>query len=1103
MFFIFDLKCASQRFCAHIRRLCSWGICIVLIAVCPPKSFAQSDDVKNSLRRCLWTAESIRTVRATRDYNALLAMIITEAAGRGNLYPTANALKDAISKAQQLAAAAPEVSLDPDLNPAKFREMLRRLQNTGIVPQDTLNDLLKELSRSPAEMTEEELILREQTVATKATFANFLQQHILAVYDMAGNANVRAIISNPVGSVSLPDVNIDVVALAGQSHIPDGVVKTAMLNLASTGTVDVANLRSVSATAINDAAAHFAQARNAFQAIVSGQPKFDTILTNIVPPNLQDRVAAVRQLVNSTPDQLEQFDTLRLVGSVLPLPPDVSKTVQTVAQIGSSIESTVSTVSHVASSLSTLGSVANLGMSFLTTGGLGALAGSLGSILGGGGPSNQEILDAVNRVGQQVQELHTVMVSRFDQVDRELKTINAKLDNGFATLGAQLAHIDADLRTVVATTSSIELAILQDRDTLQRAVINNIGTWNDNASQELHRNLVELFSAIDRADAHSDDMTRTDFRRLARYFTTLARTEVGKGALTGVQAADVYTLGFAATRLSRQTELYPVNYTMSFPISGDGTPTLQSMLAGAEGTRDLTTTPFVNERVWAIAANALATMVERWPNFANEIPSLRDAFDAVINNGKDLSALAKAIRTPESLPSRPLSGPYVNLLQSYQQHVDGLRGAFRQALRDEASNLSTSLGLSPGQAKALLDSFVATQGTQDAVMSGPWIVLRNLDYTPASVNATLCDGSGPVHQIAGAPLTGPGIQMVREANVLNTGVLSACIEVPGYVSTRIGDPVDHGGYGIVGHGAPCAALTQVTYGRLRVNVRFMFRLLSQPNDAAHRTVVAEASVIGPETELEGKIIGQPHWSGQPTEEGHDWNSECHNPNAWQIGMTNGFYVGNAAYVNNNWPTIAAGLSQSYYASGSYPYASGSQNEALTTMRNEDTAKLRLVYSRFVVDLSAILNKPPAPQNHIADVTPIVNEVSALEGLRALFREVTTIGYERTLARDDVLSGLLFGTESLPDGTEFRRFAVSCTQADRAQHVESCVADMIQMPSNRVQRLADRLTLVNNDLNAGRSSESHKLVEMTLDRLLMTRCLVPKTYNGGADCNANQ
>src|SRR5262245_55911073 len=117
----------------------------------------------------------------------------------------------------------------------------------------------------------------------------------------------------------------------------------------------------------------------------------------------------------------------------------------------------------------------------------------------------------------------------------ELRAINIKIDNGFATLGAQLANIHEDLRTVVATTSAIELAILQDRDTLQRAVINNIGSWTDDALKELHRNLVDLFSAIDRADAHADDLSRTDFRRLAQYFTTLARSEAAKGVLTGLQ----------------------------------------------------------------------------------------------------------------------------------------------------------------------------------------------------------------------------------------------------------------------------------------------------------------------------------------------------------------------------------------------------------------------------------------------------------------------------------------------------------------------------------------------------------------------------------------
>lgn len=1086
-----------------MKRRIAFVLLSVVFVTRTPRALAQQD-VKAGLTKSIWTAEAIRAIRASNDYNALLALVVTEAATKANLYPSPDELKQAIVRAQQLAAAAPIVTLDPDLNPATFREMLRRLRNTGILPAATITDLTRELSRSAADLTEEEAILRDATIATKATFASFMQQHLMGVYELADQPTARSILTTPIGSTSLPDTHLALPTLITQSHLPDGPVKAAILDIANSGTVNPDKLTAAATGALRTVTTRFDDARNTFQAIVSRQPHFDTLLSPAIPSAVQDKVAVAQRLLAATPDQLEQFDTLRTVANLIPLPPNVSNTIQTVAQIGSTIQSTISTVSHVASSLSTLGSVASIGMSFLTTGGIGALAGSLGSVLGGGGPSNQEILDAVNHVAQQVEQLHTEMIGRFDQVDRELQGINAKLDDGFRTLGAQLADMQIDLRRVVATTSSIELTILEDRDTLQRAVINTIGLWNENDLKELHRNLVELLAALDRADARPDDLTKEGFRKLAHYFTTLARTEAGKGALTGLQPAENYALGFAATRLARKSNLYPVNYTMTFPVAGVGTPTLQNLLTGTEANRDFSTQPYVNERVWAIAANALATMIERWPGFANEVPGLRDGLDAVIKNGRDLGGLAKALQTPETLPSKPISKPFTSTLQAYQRHVDALHAAIRNALRDEAVSYGRDQALSQEQITALSTAFAATQTTSttpiDGVTNGTYFVRSKITYTPPSLNAALCNGTGPAHQITGTPLTGYGLQQVREALALKTGVLSACLTIPYYISERDVTVSGHGGYGIVGHGAPCAADTVVTMKKLAVEVQFMFRLASDPDDAAHRIVIALARVAGPETEDRGRIVGQPHWSGQPTEPGHDWNSECHSPHAWHIGDTNSFYMGNAAYINATWNALAAGFSESYVDFGTYPYASGNRQAILASMRAQDTTKLFAVYSNLRSDLAAVLHQPaPAPQNRIVDVATISNEVHALEGVRALLRELTTIAYERTLSRDDVLSGLLFGTDGLPGGTELLQTTSTCDPGP----IDYCLAQLMQLPRTRAERLAERLALVNKGLQAGTLTDSHRLIDATLDRLGVARCVVPTIYNGKADCNGQR
>jgi len=221
-------------------------------------------------------------------------------------------------------------------------------------------------------------------------------------------------------------------------------------------------------------------------------------------------------------------------------------------------------------------------------------------------------------------------------------------------------------------------------------------------------------------------------------------------------------------------------------------------------------------------------------------------------------------------------------------------------------------------------------------------------------------------------------------------------------------------------------------------------------------------------------------------------------------MVDGRNPDDATYINSNWGVLATGFSASSQQNGSYPYASGDQEAVLDTMRTQDSAKLLAIYSNLFSDLIAVLQQPaPAPQNRIttATVKSIVDEVQSLEGLRALLRELTIIGYERTLSRDDVLSGLLFGSDSLQGVADLRVSTALCYQGQTSKAADSCLAEFAMRPSVRAQSLAQRLSLVNASISSGKLSDSHRLIEATLDRLGVARCVVPQTYNGKADCNA--
>lgn len=185
----------------------------------------------------------------------------------------------------------------------------------------------------------------------------------------------------------------------------------------------------------------------------------------------------------------------------------------------------------------------------------------------------------------------------------------------------------------------------------------------------------------------------------------------------------------------------------------------------------------------------------------------------------------------------------------------------------------------------------------------------------------------------------------------------------------------------MGQGAPCSADSAVSMVGVSVILRFVFRLNGDPDDPAHRIVIAEARVTGPEAENEVRVVGRAHWSGQPTEPGHEWDVEC--PIAWP-GSTDGFYVGDAAYLTNNWNAIATTLTGNVFAEGSYAYASGPRELILDEMLNREIQEWLTIYSNLATDLPAVLEQPvPAPQDRITRVAAITNEVQALEGIRAL------------------------------------------------------------------------------------------------------------------------
>jgi hypothetical protein len=1097
-------------------RLNSLRAALVFIAVAASSLFprgamcGQANPTIAQVQKALWTSETIRSIRSGQDYQALLALLITDESLKHNIYADAGALQQAIARAAALTQNISAPSLDPDLNATTLRAMLDHLRNANVLPADSINNLVAELTKSPLVLSEEEFILRVNSVRTKDEFDSFLQSRVSSIFDKAADARASAVLAAQVGAQHLLDPHIQFTALVDQSHLPEGPLRTTLHAFAATGVLNPDDLTTAAKQALKQTSTQFDSAQSALRAIVASQPPLDAILHAAIPPGIQTKIDAARQLISSTPDQLEQFDTLRLAATILPLPANVANTIQTVAKIGAAVQSTVSTVSHVASAISSMSSIASVGLSFFTTGGLGTLAGSLGSVFGGGGPSNQDILDAINKVDSDLQDMHRDMDARFDQVDAELKKIETNIDDGFQNIENGLKVINVKLDDLVPTTHSIEALLLDERATLERAAINSIGDRNDAALQELHRRLVKLTHAVELAESGHDEMTSDKFDDLAEYYSTLARTEAAKRPFSGLQVAEDYRFDTTSTRLSADSSFYLTNFVLSFPLAEQENKPLEALLPPPAGTRYVVGSPYVNERVWILAANSIATLLEHWPNFGYEIPQSRAGYEQMKAAGKDLQTLVKALQTPEAAAPAPLSKPLAALISSYQTASAKLTSEMQQGLVDEVTAFSRTKGLSAPQTQALQAAFSSPPlpgggrfAIPDPITGGSSYAMQNIKYEVPSLGASGCTGLNVPHTVSGTLPAGPGLNLARLSLGMNNAVLSACIEIGGPFNTHVVRK-DWGGYhmspGEQDGKAACAALTDMTVGHYIIQVDLMLRAAGDPDDAAHRIIIATSTASGPDTDLSAVVVNNIRWSGNKTDAGHNWNWECQSPHGWHAGMQAPAFTGFEAYINSNWNSFANNFAPAMFFFGTAAFANANGLNVYGTIKTKNDVDFNGIYTNFASDAVQAIDPPPPPgqsnniaANHVAQIAATVDELNAK---RALIANLSTIAFETTLQRDDVTAGLLFGTHSVLGKSAILDIIDACAANTDHGPVDTCLSTTLKIPlDQRPARVLDRLALVTSELAAGRITDNHIALQQTLDRLDADECLVPSAEDG--------
>lgn len=1050
---------------------------------------AQAPKLADQLVQAAWTANTLKRLRVSKNYGDIVAILIIEDAFSKNSPIDVASLSAQLAQARKITQALAISTPDPDLNPTTLLAAFQSLRGTDILPESSLDSLIGELAPTDTAHIEQRFMpLAAPT--TKQAFANFLEDHLANLYKLRNNASATSFLG---GIITFPNSSIEPKAYLDQVIPGNSRLKDTLEAAISSGSVDVNSLTSAATSDLSDSVTNFKTARLALEQIAKPQTDFDSIATGQwlpVQQTVANAVQKVNALVSATPDELEDFDLLHLGAAVLPLSPSAQNTLNTIAQIGSTVQSTVSTVSNVATSLSSLSTLANAGLSFLTTGGIGDLL-SVASLFGGGGPSNADILNAISNLSSQIDDLHHDMDDRFDRVDAEFSQLNAKIDGDFAALSSELQSQSA---LIIQTTNTIQSTLLSEKTILEKGTLNEIGAWQQDKIDLMDNNLIQLSAAIDRKNAGHDDLSRSQFRTLAQYFSILATRQAAEYPLSGLptdyqfSALQLEDLGTSAK------SIYALNYTLAAPVPGSAL-TVLGAVGGPLSARDIGAHAFVNEHIWIVAATALATMISEWPSYANEIPGLRNTFDAIVGNGKDISDLVTQLHTIGSDNGPSLSGGIGVLVDSYQTAATKLQGDLFSGFEDEISALAAARGLGKDQTTAVLNG----------AAFNPFFGAK---YVPTSVRAFQCSGLNPAkYTYSGDLLNKFDVDSYGLALALGHAEIEACVGAIGYESPE--PPIrenGHGGYSMMEHGTPyqyvCNADSMVTRAKPKLLLEMFVHRVGDPDDAAHRLLIGSATADGPEVETSESVIGNVRWSGATTPPGHNWNLECQ---VWRPGASTSLSVDFGGYFGQNWSQVNSAFSASS-ATVSHlvitpPNATGDRDTIIKELSQDDLTDIVTLWNRAAGDFISILaDNTTAGAITLQHVEAIKSDLSLLDSSRAILASLVTIGFQDAIARDDVLSGLLFGTDEVPSQSDLLQYAHDCAQSALR---DDCAGNIANVSVERIGALQQRLLTALKEIKAGKFHESHDALDMTLDNLQAVRCAVPTTYNGKADCGASQ
>ena len=348
-----------------------------------------------------------------------------------------------------------------------------------------------------------------------------------------------------------------------------------------------------------------------------------------------------------------------------------------IATVGKAAADVATAINKFATAAAVLGNLTNVVFSLASVALTGNILGAVSTIIGmfmSTGPSiEQLVMEEIEKLRQDIKDLHVALDKRFDKLDKTLNTI-------YDTMIAQFAMVNNNVDQVksLAVAMAHQLSELQSQvQTVGTASLKAIGDLDGKDLLTASNQYLDYESKFgQKIPSYNEYITNAENK--IHLAGTQTPTDAGfvppENASGGYDSDDVDTQLnlYGSAGLVRYLSWYAHNQLDgSIPVPGSKT--------------------VGNAAVWQMAANAYSTLAKQNPEYASKVAASRG--QQVASAGQNILNATKEFSKPSTDPNVPLNGLFTSLTGRYDSAITNYAGRFKEVENDVVSETAKSFSL--------------------------------------------------------------------------------------------------------------------------------------------------------------------------------------------------------------------------------------------------------------------------------------------------------------------------------------------------------------------------------------------------------------------------